>query len=295
MADLTGTILKLNRAAFHLDNLEKAVKSFSESKPYTFFVEPNPNPPDFVMRVRFSHCLPLGCGLVAGDFVHNIRSGLDHLIYQVSTLPAEHNGRTKLCFPLCKEKSEYVKSKGNWLQGVGELERKMIDEFQPFNASGQEADDALVLLRKISNFDKHRSIAVVTESSILGKMIPKSGAFCGMEFSGDADFSFVRGGAEHHYKAVGDGSLIEDGQVIAKIRTPFDVCLEPIVHTVIRFGHGDPDIEGRFVFPTLASIYNRAREIVERFRTHYGGPEDRSHEGSPGEASGPGAKLGPRR
>ena len=293
MADLTGSILKLNRAAFHLGHLKQIVEGFSESKPYTFFVEPSPSPPDFVLRVRINHNLPNGCGLVAGDFVHNVRSALDHLIYEISTLPADHKGRRHLYFPLCQTESEYRKNEERQLLGVGESERAIVEQFQPFNVSGGHHDDALVLLGKISNFDKHRAIAIVCAISNLDKLVPTKGAFSGIEFSGDAGITVIRGGAKHSYVGVGDGRITEDGQVIARISTPSDICMEPIVHTVIKFGAGDPAVEGCDVFPILAPIFDRAREVVERFRTHFGLPTGLDRPENPGSTSDPVPKIEP--
>jgi hypothetical protein len=78
-----GTGLKLNRAQFHLNALKESIDAFFESKPYEIVraVDPNTNQVFGVLRVK-REC-PAAWGVLVGDFIHNLRSALDHLVWQL--------------------------------------------------------------------------------------------------------------------------------------------------------------------------------------------------------------------
>src|SRR5687768_16381875 len=91
MTDLTGCILKLNRANAHLYEIMREVSAFLSTNPYRAM-------PDPLEPVRGEHtwCLeedvpdpPEVLGVLIGDCVHNLVSALDHLVCLLSELGGE--------------------------------------------------------------------------------------------------------------------------------------------------------------------------------------------------------------
>jgi hypothetical protein len=104
-----------------------------------------------------------------GDAIHNLRSALDHLVWQLVLL----NGKTPSGanqFPICDTGATYwsagwkdgkkTRSTREWrLEGVSDAQKALIDEMQPYRTRVPPgAVHALSALRDLSNYDKHRLI-----------------------------------------------------------------------------------------------------------------------------------------
>lgn len=264
MTQFSGSALKLQRARHHYDSLVEVLKRFAASKPYGFYTEPYPKPPTYVLRVRVNQTVPSDCGLIVGDFAHNARSALDLLVYDLSTLAAKDKKRRKLQFPIFDDEAKYMKYRDSYLLGVCERDRKMIEEFLPYQSSGQKAGEALGILAKINNMDKHRLIPVVAAFGHLNSLADSRG----IEFSADAQFSMTGSpNDEFGYTGVGDG-VLTDGAILAELKIGPSACcdLQPHVSALIQFGGEGVEVAGRDLMPTLASILNRTEEIVKQFR-----------------------------
>jgi len=264
VANFNGSALKLRRARHHFDGLIGLLEGFAASKPYSFVIEPNPAPPNFAMRVHVNHALPDDCGLIVGDFAHNARSALDLLVYELSTLAPADKKRRELQFPIFNEEAQFRQHSSCCLRGVGERERELIEQFQPFQRTDKTSVDTLALLAEVNNTDKHRVISVVAALSSLLSLSDTRG----VEFSADAEL-YLEGCNDQRfgYKGIGDG-VLTDGAIVAELRLGprTHVSLQPNVASVIRFGGVDAVIAGRELIPTLTSILNRAIEVVRRFR-----------------------------
>lgn len=113
-------------------------------------------------------------GLILGDMVHNLRSALDHLVWQLVLLNGEKPRRQNQ-FPIIGTEPEYWEVAQNrsesvrdrMLAGVSETHRAFIDVIQPFNRGDETMKTALSLLSTISNADKHR--VVYASLALVGK------------------------------------------------------------------------------------------------------------------------------
>lgn len=96
---------------------------------------------------------------------HNLRSALDHLVWQLVILN-DKQPRRQNQFPIIGTKNEYWEvprdrsesARDRMLFGVAEEHRTFIDMVQPFNARSDPKETALAVLSWISNADKHRVI-----------------------------------------------------------------------------------------------------------------------------------------
>ena len=141
---LLGCRLKLQQAQRHLWELKAEVDRFQES-------DGDPTP-------------PLHLGVIVGDFLHNLRCGLDHLIWQLVLL----NGGTPTKshqFPICDTEDEFRRKAKQQLRGLTPSQVDTVATFQPSRLGDQAKMHSLAALRDLSNIDKHQ---FVHSSGVIG-------------------------------------------------------------------------------------------------------------------------------
>ncbi len=143
---LLGCRLKLMQAWLHLQSLDADVGRFLSSND----LDPPPH-----------------LGVIVGDFLHDLRCVLDHLVWQLVLL----NGRKpndRNHFPITNTPDGFAKAAISSLRGVASEHRELIETFQPYHVGGgKPTEHSLAVLRNLSNIDKHRfvhSVAVAGES-----------------------------------------------------------------------------------------------------------------------------------
>jgi hypothetical protein len=104
---------------------------------------------------------PLFLGLILGDYVHNLRSALDHLAWQLvakEDAGALENQRTarKILFPIYNSEDGFTNSEV--VKHVGAAAQDRMARFQPFRNTqqGTHLVNPLGILQALSNADKHR-------------------------------------------------------------------------------------------------------------------------------------------
>lgn len=158
---LSGPRAKIERANEHLRVLDTETARFyeetaTEGKPYVVESEFRPESSEYVFFINPKREPPLRLGILLGDFAHNLRSALDHLICQLALL----NGPTDCSttqFPICCKPTRFNELAGNWLKGVSTRHRAAIEEAQPYE-SGEPEKHALAILDWVDRIDKHRSV-----------------------------------------------------------------------------------------------------------------------------------------
>lgn len=264
----SGSLLKLDRAKFHLDELKKWLLTFAESNPFTFSIEDDPcSVNQQLMWARPRERFPTDkWGVLVGEFVHNVRSALDHLVYQFSTLADGDPKRRLLQFPIFDDAAAYRGQERNYLAGVPDPLKEIIEWCQPYKGCNGDVGIALRFLRDINNTDKHRLIPVVVTVAKLDSLQSTKGCFAGIKMSADAHILVERNGFVSSFEGLGDGTLSEEGTVIAKLTLDprHDTEMRPNVSAVVKFGKVHPGFENQYLMPTLALIFNGTREVVRR-------------------------------
>ncbi|MBI4261368.1 MAG: hypothetical protein HY658_12475, partial [Actinobacteria bacterium] len=105
------------------------------------------------------HRVPGVLSLVLGDALHNYRSALDHLVFQLALMGRDGGDApegTQFVIRDTPEAFEKAKARG-YLDGVAQQHQDMIESVQPYR-SADPALHPLGLLRDLSNVDKHRII-----------------------------------------------------------------------------------------------------------------------------------------
>jgi hypothetical protein len=166
--------VKLDRAREHVAALASAEHDYfgANGGERPFAIDPHFDPAtnlySFVGRVI--QAPPLRIGAVLGDIVHNLRSALDHLVWQLVWARSgdpELLGRPYPDFPVCLDAATWPKVAGGRLCGVSHAAAERIREAQPFvtNAAAPERTP-LSRLDALWNRDKHR--LVTTTAAAIG-------------------------------------------------------------------------------------------------------------------------------
>jgi len=169
---LEGCREKQRRGMKHLRDLDTAIFDWLgepgvEPKPYRLSSEFRADSREYVFTGQLTNPLDdlLLWGVMFGDAIHNLRSALDHLVWQLVRL----NGKTPTGdnqFPICDTGAAYWsagksgQSTREWrLRGVSDVHKALIDEMQPYRARIPPGQiHAFSALRDLSNHDKHRLI-----------------------------------------------------------------------------------------------------------------------------------------
>ena len=101
--------------------------------------------------------LPFEAIATAGDIIHNLRSSLDHLAYQLVVVGCGMEPSRRIEFPIAKDFSTYESEKVKKVEGMRELAIKYIDNSKPYKGGNQ----VLWRIHELDNIDKHRTLFTV--------------------------------------------------------------------------------------------------------------------------------------
>lgn len=98
--------------------------------------------------------LPFDAIATAGDIVHNLRSALDHLAYQLVLVGSGKEPSRRVEFPIAKDFATYEAEKARKVQGMRPLAIKAIDNVKPYKGG----NGPLWRIHELDNIDKHRTL-----------------------------------------------------------------------------------------------------------------------------------------
>jgi len=159
---MTSAQRKLKRGIEHVRTLLDEVRSYEKADAYLFDSEQEIRSETEVVYRCFATrqvAMPLHWPLLAGEAIQNLRSALDHLVYEKS------GGKSSTSFPIFTDRKEYEEKAPGRLKGVPEETREQIAEFQPFRFMSEGAGHhPLAQLSSLSNRDKHRVLSTVASA-----------------------------------------------------------------------------------------------------------------------------------
>jgi hypothetical protein len=162
---LDGIRSKLGRAETHLEHLEREVRAFVEGdpKPYGFsipYLDPDGGWHVVYGMVNVEPTPVLG--VVVGEIVHNLRSALDHLVWQLVILNGKkpRAGPAGNSWPVAITSDEWRKARTSKLWGVKDRHRTIIGKVQPYKAGPPVKARRTIpaQLADLSNIDKHQIV-----------------------------------------------------------------------------------------------------------------------------------------
>jgi hypothetical protein len=242
---LEGARAKIARAADHLEALDAALTRFIVDGGFQLPAERDPETGEFVYRMYSNLRPPVppspSTSVLVGDALHDLRSALDHTVWQLARAPSEANQ-----FPIFSSPEGFQKKRKRYLRSVPTEHWAQIESYQPYPGR----DQTLAILAALNDADKHRLL--LPGATVI---VPGKGRFRG---SGIESLT-VRGR---------DWAPYEDGAEVyrltiepAKGGGPVQVHAE-VPHTVVfRHPDGDPGVS----IQDLRIMRINVANIVESF------------------------------
>ena len=175
-------ILKAARAKHHFDEVEALVGAYGDRHPYVMRKGPAAQDNSCLHHLEFTEQPSDDIAIVAGDVVHNVRSGLNHLA--TALVPPEF--RRKVQFPIfMRDPFELDPSTGavytqiaqvieetgrGSLLGCRMAPLKFLVSVQPYSTFWEDPGsvDGLTIIEELSNNDKHRQLILLATGLIDG-------------------------------------------------------------------------------------------------------------------------------
>ncbi|GEM_PF-5438179 len=145
---------------FTNDPSNKAIlksKHSSEKDTHQIYIHSIPELDDFANDIAIN----------VGEIIHNTRSSLDNLIYELALVNTNNNivKPKRLQFPIYDTFEEFQKYGEPVISEISSKHKSIIESYQPFHGTAGRPDSwngpyvhQLSLLRDLSNTDKHRTI-----------------------------------------------------------------------------------------------------------------------------------------
>jgi hypothetical protein len=153
-----SVIGKIDRARQHLDALDSEVRMFIESEPYEIRHEVNTETNEKVVVFHPTRSIPWPLPYILGDLVHNLRSSLDHAVYE---LTIRHCGAPVRGseFPVFDDRDKFQQYAPRKIRGLREITRTIIEQLQPYNLRKEGTRESILWwLHQLSIIDKHRTV-----------------------------------------------------------------------------------------------------------------------------------------
>lgn len=256
LPSVDGIRLKMQRAYQQIEALKGEINLFLEKGPYepTLDIKRIGRTTDFTIRMIVKEpCEPMW-SIVIGEILHDIRSALDHLVYQLVVYATDKappdNSRTQ--FPIFDEPAKFKVNSLKMLAGVGSQATALIKTLQPFS-TGEGTKSPLWHLNQLSNIDKHRALHLTggfmeTFNFTLPPLLNPGRI---------VDKSVRERGAFEHNTVVASGRFLSDLPLFAE---PVKVDAQISFHIVFdqRAAIGDD----WSVIGTLLNIADRCRDCI---------------------------------
>lgn len=157
-----GARLKLERAKQHIKDFHSRAETFCESTSAHLFVENDAHTRERTLTVEVDTTVPDEFSLITGDAVHNLRSSLDHLTWDIIR-PFSPERPHDVQFPFVRKAEGFESAiPHRQIQLAGEEVVQRFRELKPYPGG----DDLLYGLHQLDIADKHQLI--LTVQSLVG-------------------------------------------------------------------------------------------------------------------------------
>jgi hypothetical protein len=151
--------LKVKRAKHHIAEMDRRIHLFftGQPNPYPILKEIDPETGDAVFKLGKCSPIPEDFPLIIGDVLQNLRSALDHLVWQLILSYGNPPKIGASGFPISKSAKEYEYESPRKIKGMAPEAMKMIDALKPYSGGNED----LFGLHILNNADKHRLLLLV--------------------------------------------------------------------------------------------------------------------------------------
>ena len=190
---------RLRRARKHLNEFERTATRFINSIHHEVVTEKDSDGVNQLLRIKVKGGKepPLGLSLIIGDCIHNLRSILDNLIWQLGNLSGCPKATLRhFNFPVCDTSSLFA-TKLKSLSCLPKTAVDLIESLQPYQQYKEGGNDPyshpLWILNRLWNDDKHRSPVICTTFHKSTGISPKGGQIVRSPDGRSVRQVFVRG------------------------------------------------------------------------------------------------------
>ena len=169
---LQGARAKVKRAIDHFNQIDAAIgeifiaerDSDSTATPsYEYIADRQ----ELIILRPQSAPVDSSLSLMVGDCIHNARSALDHLVYQLAILNgASDEAASKTSFPIYLTPRKFKNGVGSKIAPfISDTALAEIEKLQPYAAGNAGEEDVSWVLSQLDIVDKHR-LLIVTKSKV---------------------------------------------------------------------------------------------------------------------------------
>lgn len=155
---LVGVRAKLDRAEDHFAALTAQVSAFLDDEPYGVKEHLDAETGGYSLSIEIRKEPPPLLSVIVGDLVHNLRSALDHLAWQLVLA----NGKTptgSTQFPIFSQQPASDSELRRWSARVKGMSPEVVEQIaaiQPYTVGDNARAYGLAILNAFSNGDKHK-------------------------------------------------------------------------------------------------------------------------------------------
>lgn len=226
---LLGPRTKFKRVEEHFDQLYEEIRRFLDKpEPYRFFSEEEAGTGDKVYRVQVIENPPPRFAAIVGDIVHNLRSALDLLAWQLVEAGGGTPGKNTM-FPIRATKEAFETTGLAQVNGASKDAIRILKALKPYKGGYA----ALWRLHRLDANDKHNLLVIlgIATPQVIIPLVPgpvqADTAFFGAELTlanptfplvdGDEFFrlsAIVRNTPLHHDLKFTGSVGVSDGEVV---------------------------------------------------------------------------------
>lgn len=161
--------LKLWRANEHVQELEAVIEAWLKLKPYRVWKEYEAETDQWVIYAEPRGQVPLQLPAIVGDILQNLRASLDHIAFALSERgygrPLPEKLARNCHFPISDSPQKFAATRRSNILHVAAEPLAIIEAVQPYRSTHGIDGAELMVLKKLSEFDKHRALPVVIRNA----------------------------------------------------------------------------------------------------------------------------------
>lgn len=165
---LDGARAKLERANENIANLEREIAAFLELGNGVVITQEEIEAFQKALEFHESRIVPIKFSVMAGEVIHQLRSCLDHIAWQISSVDTRESSPTSIEFPIFLSKPSdpnTVASYERKVKGISPAVRDLIERIQPYQRDDRFAltgppNDQLWIIHDFDRIDKHRELVL---------------------------------------------------------------------------------------------------------------------------------------
>lgn len=261
MVDATSlepALLRFKHAEKRMHELNSVISDFYATRPYDVTRDFDAHRRKYIWKLRVVREVPSEISLIMSDCLHNLRSTLDNLIWQIaSDRGARREVLDASSYPICAHRNDYRR----WdeagilredcglarIAGLDPTVQAIVETTQPFQSERPE-EHPLRWLSLLSNRDKHRRLHVAQAAAVGSEIVLKT-ELGDMPIGVRDDAGRLRSPVQ-----LTPGPL-QEGAVVAQLTLPpvdFEVPVD--LSLVLDLVFADGPLVGRPLFASLCLI-----------------------------------------